>query len=1024
MPRLKLKPTHKAVKEYYEALAKFERLGIKHEGAVRSAFQTLLQSCSRQFKLTVTPEYQRKVNGGGRISVDAALLDSYNYPYGYWEAKDSQDELTKEVKVKFEKGYPRNNILFQEPRRAILYQNGKLVVDESIQQAEKLVRVLELFFDYAAPEYASFEDAIKDFKEQISEHAQRLKALIEGEQKTNKQFSEAFASFIELCRQSINPNLSTDAVEEMLLQHIMTERIFRRVFNNPDFVKRNVIAAEIEKVIAALTSKAFNRDAFLQPLDHYYTAIEKSASGIDDFQQKQKFLNTVYEKFFQGFSVKVADTHGIVYTPPQIVEFMVNSVEEILETEFGRSLSDKNVHILDPFVGTGNFIVHVMQKIKPSALTHKYRHELHCNEIMLLPYYIAAMNIEHEFYERTGAYEPFEGICLVDTFDLAEKRQTELFNTVNKQRVLRQKECPIFVVIGNPPYNAGQVNENDDNKNRSYPAVDERIRVTYKKSSKAKLLRKLDDPYVRAIRWASDRISGEGVVAFITNNSFVEELSFDGMREHLAKDYDKIWILNLGGNVRKNPKLSGTTHNVFGIQIGVSINLLVAKRGSESKQKSSIHIASTGEGWRREEKYRHLDFGRCVSGLQWRSFRGDRRAPWNLECSNAEFHEFLPLLDKMSTSKEKPRSIFAEGSLGVSSNRDTTAFDFNREALWIKLKSFETSYNEEVDRYHRLAVKPDPDLFVRYDAIKWSDTLKRHLASYHKLAVDSLRIAQAQYRPFVRNFVYLSDIVLDRPAKFSAWRTNDDESAANIVLCVTGAGSFRPFHTLATKAVACLDSLDKTNCLPLFTLASSGSSRRDNITDWALNEFRTKYDDKKITKWDIFYYVYGVLHHPEYRRRFAANLRRELPRIPLAPDFWDFSAAGKRLAEIHTDYEQQPEYLLEQIENREVKINWRVERMKLSKDKRSLIYNDFLTLSGIPIECFDYCLGNRSALDWVIDQYRVKTDKRSGIVSDPNRPDDPQYIVRLIGQVITVSMETLKIVSALPDLGLKPENRK
>jgi predicted helicase len=384
----------------------------------------------------------------------------------------------------------------------------------------------------------------------------------------------AFDDFLALCRQSINPNLSAQAVEEMLIQHLLTERIFRTVFNNPDFTRRNAIASEIEKVIDALTSQSFSRDGFLQSLDRFYKAIDSTAKTIDDFSQKQQFLNTVYEKFFQGFSVKVADTHGIVYTPQPIVNFMVRSVEDILQKEFGKSLSSPDVHILDPFVGTGNFIVHIMQAIKKTALAQKYHNELHCNEVMLLPYYIASMNIEHEFYELTGSYEPFEGICLVDTFELAESKQISFFSTENTARVEKQKRTPLFVIIGNPPYNANQQNENDDNKNRKYKVMDRRVAETYAKDSKATNKNALSDPYVKAIRWASDKIrdTGEGIVALVTNNSFIEDRPFDGLRKDLEREFDAIYVLDLGGNVRRNPKLSGTMHNVFGIQVGLVSN--------------------------------------------------------------------------------------------------------------------------------------------------------------------------------------------------------------------------------------------------------------------------------------------------------------------------------------------------------------------------------------------------------------------------------------------------------------------
>jgi predicted helicase len=590
MERLNLKSTHKPVQNYYEALRQFKTIGISHEGAVRSAFQTLLEHCSRQFRWKVVPEWAIRKNGGHPIRVDGALVDEYRLTHGFWEAKDTDDDLAKEVKKKIAAGYPSNNIIFQAPDRAILMQNGRVVLDEDISEADALVHALKSFFDYVPPEFEDWLDAVEHFQNQVPELGQTLKDIIEREAKSNTRFRTAFDDFFALCRQSINPNLSKEAVEEMLIQHLLTERIFRTVFNNPDFTRRNVIAAEIEKVIDALTSQAFSRDAFLQKLDRFYVAIDKTARTIEDFTQKQEFLNTVYEKFFQGFSVKVADTHGIVYTPVSIVNFMVRSVEDILQKEFGKSLSSADVHILDPFVGTGNFIVHIMQAIKKTALPQKYHHELHCNEVMLLPYYIASMNIEHEFFEATGKYESFDGICLVDTFELAEAKQISFFSTENTARVERQKRAPIRVVIGNPPYNAWQLNENDNNKNRKYKVMDRRVAETYAKDSKATNKNALSDPYVKAFRWASDRIGDEGIVAFVSNNSFIESLAFDGMRQNIEKDFDEVYVLDLGGNVRKNPKLSGTTHNVFGIQVGVSVNILVRKRKSVGTRSGSDGI--------------------------------------------------------------------------------------------------------------------------------------------------------------------------------------------------------------------------------------------------------------------------------------------------------------------------------------------------------------------------------------------------------------------------------------------------
>ena len=497
-----------------------------------------------------------RASKGNRIVIDGTVLNEYGLPFAYWEAKDMDDDLAKTIIDKREAGYPLDNILFQNPQRAILYQNGHEAMDLDITEPTNLIRALQFLFSYAAPELDNWQTAVTDFREHVPDLASELKERIEQRYETDPAFKKTFTDFYDTCRTAINPELSQDAVEEMLMQHILTERIFRTVFDRSDFTRRNIIAREIENVSDVLMRENISRDSFLGPLNRFYIVIEQAATLCKDFSQKQHFLNTFYEKFFQRFSEDVADTHGIVYTPQPIVDFMVNSVAHILETEFGRSLSDGEVHIIDPFVGTGNFIVRLMQDIQGTALEEKYRHELHCNEVMLLPYYIASLNIEQEYYQRTGTYLPFEGIALADTFELMEQEQGELFTQENTERVKRQKTEDMFVVIGNPPYNIGQINENDNNKNRPYETMDTLLKETYSRASKATNKVALSDPYVKAILWASKRIGEEGVVALVTNNSFLDGLAFDGMRKHLAQDFDAIYILDLGGNARKGLKLS------------------------------------------------------------------------------------------------------------------------------------------------------------------------------------------------------------------------------------------------------------------------------------------------------------------------------------------------------------------------------------------------------------------------------------------------------------------------------------
>ncbi len=1021
MPKLNLKSTHQPVKAYYKSLAEFERLGVAHEGAVRSAFQSLLESCGRQVQWTLVPEHSISLGRNRRIVIDGALIDAFNLTHGYWEAKDIHDDLPTEVQRKFAASYPSDNILFQTPKRAILWQNGERILDEDLTDPKRLVETLEAFFLYRPQAIAEWEEAVAQFKDKVPDIGRGLAAKIQQERRTNGRFTAVFADFLEKCRSSINPNLSEAAVEEMLIQHLLTERIFRTVFSNPDFTRRNVIANEIEKVIDALTSQSFSKRDFLESLNRFYSAIERTAETINDFSKKQHFLNTVYEQFFQGFSVAVADTHGIVYTPQPIVDFMVKSVEHILKTEFDRSLSDAGVHIIDPFVGTGNFIVRTMCAIRRTALEDKYSSELHCNEVMLLPYYIASMNIEHESYEATGYYQPFEGICLVDTFELAEDEQMALFTAENTARVEKQKETDMFVVIGNPPYNVGQVNENDNNKNRKYNAMDTRVRNTYAKDSQATLKRQLQDPYVKAIRWAADRIGAEGIVAFVTNNGFLDGVAFDGMRKHLVDDFSTMYVLDLGGNVRKNPKLSGTTHNVFGIQVGVSINFFVKSRG-DVETAAKIFYSCVDRDWRKEEKYSYLDKKGHCGNVEWKEIVPDERHSWLTEgLHNREFAAFLPMGTKEAKAGEsKEAVIFQTYSSGVNTGRDAWVYNFDRDALAENIQRMIGTYNAEVDRWKRTERKKKVDDFVECDnaKIKWSSTLKNKLRGGKTAEFAEERIRHSLYRPFTKSHLYFHNAINDRVGVFPAIFPTPKSETENQTIVVPGAGGRADYWCFCTDTISnlSLTSLDSSQCFPFYTYGEDGANRRENITDIVLARFRLNYQDDNISKWDIFHYVYALLHHPAYRECYRANLKLELPRIPYEPDFWAYVKMGKRLAEMHVGYDDVPEHPLEFVENPDLPLDWRVEKMQLSKDKTQIRYNDFLTLAGIPPEALDYRLGNRSALEWVVDQYAVKTDKRSGIVNDPNRADDPQYIVKLLQKVIAVSVETVETVKKLPHL--------
>ena len=1026
MSDFNIKPTHKPIKTYYAELEKYAQHGVENEGTVRAAFQNLLQHYCHQSDLTLLCEKTHYTPEKRRITPDGEVVDTFGLPHGYWEAKDTHDDLYTEADKKFAAGYPSKNLVVQSPTHALLYQHGRLQLDLDISEPRNLIQVLKGFFAYQEENISAWHTAVAEFRDTVPELGDKLAALIETERQNNPHFQEVFTNFHRQCQASINPHLSIAAVEEMLIQHLLTERIFATVFRNRDFTRRNIIAREIEKVIDVLTEHALNRDQFLRILDPFYVAIEQTAATITDFSQKQGFLNTVYEQFFQGFSIKVADTHGIFYTPQPIVDFMVKSVEQILQTEFNRSMSDSGVHIIDPFVGTGNFIVRIMQELDPISLERKYTAdppELQCNEVMLLPYYIANLNIEHQFYTATNRYASYQGICLVDTFGVAEERQMQLFTPANTERVKKQKETPMFVVIGNPPYNSGQVNENDNNKNRTYETMDKLIAETYAKDSKATLRNKLYDPYVKAIRWALDRIGEEGVVAFVTNNSFLDGVAFDGMRKHLADDCDVIYILDLGGNARRGLKVSDA--NVFGIRVGVSINLFMKNRENPSES-PRIFYYRTDDLWNRKQKFDFLNESQHIGSIAWKPIQPDTRHTWLTEGLHAEFDTFTPMgTQQAKSAKGKVEDvIFKTYSNGVKTNRDAWVYNFDQNTLTENISGMIDTYNAEVARWEQQMdrkVKLD-DFVVSGDTkIKWSRDLKAKLKRGRTTEYTNDKVRTSFYRPFTKLNLYfdqtMNDVVAVFPSIFPTLYTETE----NRMICVAGIGDRKGFGCLITNRITTFDlAFEKTQCFPFYTYDEDGTNRRENITDWALAHFRTRYKDDTITKWDIFHYNYGLLHHPDYREKYEANLKRDLPHIPFAENFWGFAEAGKRLADLHVDYESQPEYdKLQLVPNPDVPLNWRVEKMKLSKDKSSLIYNDFLTLGNIPPKAFDYRLGNRSALEWVVDQYRVKTDKRSGIVNDPNRINDPQYIVKLIGKVITVSLETVDIVNKLPALEIK-----
>ena len=858
-------PDSPILHDYHATLANLQKLGKTHEQATRIAFSTLLDSFSKTAGWTLVLEDALS----NRKRPDGALLDNFGLPRGHWEAKDLGDDLDAEIKKKKKIQYPLANTIFENTQRAVLYQNGRETAQFDLRKTDQVASLLTSFFNHTDQDIEGFHQAVSEFQNRIPTLAGALQKIIEAEPEQNPAFKNAFASFHELCRQALNPTIAREAIEEMLVQHLLTERLIRNVFNNPQFTSRNVIAGEIETVIGALTSRNFNREEFLISLDPFYKEIENVGRKITDWSEKQHFLNTIYERFFQGYSTSRADTMGIVYTPQPIVDWMCASVDRVLQEQFGQSLSTRGVRIIDGCVGTGNFIVNLLRRINGRDLPYKYANDIFCNEIMLLPYYIASLNIEHEYFERTKTYKGFEGICFADTLDLSE---TNLFSEENTVRIKRQKAAKLKVVIGNPPYNVGQKNENDNNKNRKYPLLDRRIKDTYAKASNATNKNALADPYVKFFRWASDRLNGDdGIVCFVSNNSFADQIAFDGMRKHLATDFDQIYHLDLHGNVRQNPKLSGTTHNVFGIQVGVGITIAVRKKGAEK----AIKYFRVPEDWRKTQKLEWLKETKDIGGVDWSTLSPDAKNNWLTAGMHDEFETFLPMGTKAAKAHwgVTVEAIFKNYSRGAETTRDSWMYDFNHEQLSGDARSMIETYNAEVDRWIS-AGRPKPvDDFVLNDEtkIKWSSRLKECLQRGEKTEFKKESIRHATYRPFTRQLLYFDNVMTHRQGQIPKFFPTSESENENSVIWLK-VGSDWPMFSLMTNHIPDLLPQGGSQCFPFYTYAEDGSNRTENITDWALEKFRAEYSDDAISKRDIFHYVYALLHHPAYREKYAENL--------------------------------------------------------------------------------------------------------------------------------------------------------
>lgn len=889
-------------------------------------------------------------------------------------------------------------------------------------------------------------------------HIERISALI----KDDENVREHFKVFLKGLRDSLNPGITENEAVQMIAQHIITMPVFEALFGEYEFAKSNPVSITINSFLSSLQDQRLDEASDAEVLEDVYTSVRRRAAMVTSDTARQQLIRDLYEKFFKVAFKQTSEKMGIVYTPNEVVDYILHATNRLLQKEFGQSLSDEGVNILDPFTGTGTFIVNLLQdeKLMPSdKLPAKYRSEIWCNEILLLAYYIATINIEYAYHSRMPEeYEPFEGAVLTDTFQMYEEGDTidlEVFSD-NTQRVLREMKAPIHVIVGNPPYSAGQKNANDNNANHSYPTLDAIISEKYATLSKANYKSALYDSYIRAFRWATDRIGDKGIVSFVTNGGWLDAQSMDGFRKALVEEFSSIYVFNLRGNQRTQGEQSRKEGGkVFGSGSRAPIAITTLVKNPASEEHGVIYYHDIGDYLDREAKLAIVASAVDGEPFDWESLKPDKHGDW-LNQRDDSWYDYAPLgLSNRFTAITN--GLFSGYTLGVSTNRDPWVYNYSKTALNQNVQALIAHFNKEQCRYRESGTTAKPEDFVDRDSQKaaWSSNLYKAIQRGEALQYNAEQDRISSYRPFVKQWLYLDSQLNERPGQVQhLFPLKDSE---NLCIAITAGDKS---SALITNAIPNLHYVGDSQCFPLYWYEKKKSLggmlaeeteeyiRHDAITDESLGFFRRAYPRVfdahgkskarakadggiELAKEDIFYYIYGILHSPEYRKRFEANLKKELPRIPLAENFRTFSLAGRRLAQLHLGYESVQPYPLTVRGN--ASNPGRVQKMKWDKckdpetgkkldDHTTLIYNENLTFSDIPEAANEYKVNGRSPLEWMIDRYQVKTDKTSGIVNDPNDySDDPTYISGLIPRLVTVAMETLEIVSTLPALNEKPQ---
>ena len=1005
-------PAYPHIDRYYDELSQLiEYGGLANEENIRSAFQNCLAAyCAEHSeRLVLVPELRSDRSN----KPDGTIRDSLRMTRGLWEAKDTYDDLNREIRNKLSQGYSGDNILFEDSRTAVLVQDHHEAMRTDMADPAALHELIRKFLGYELPEIKEFREARHQFQTDLPAVLERLRETVVEAEAGNSGYQEAARIFLELCHQSISPEVSNDHVREMLIQHILTKDIFLRVFDEDQFHRENSVARQLD----ALERTFFTGDVRRQAIDRlrsYYGAIGRAADDIAGYGEKQHFIKGVYEDFYQAYNPGAADRLGVVYTPNEVVDFIIRGTDWLLQKHFGKTLADNNVNILDPATGTGTFITNLINHLPADRLEYKYLNEIHANEVEILPYYIANLNIEYTYKERTGRYLEFPNLCFVDTLDnmdwqgasgAAVQRQTQLnlggVSEENWIRVQEQNEKPISVIIGNPPYNANQQNWNDANANREYPVIDRRVRETYVASSSAQKTKQYD-MYKRFIRWASDRLADNGIVAFVTNRSYVDKHQDDGFRKVTTREFNDVYIIDLGGDVRGKSR-SG---NVFGIMTGVAVGFFV--RRSSAYGESALHYHALDDQQSGVEKLGSLA-NLDVSVIDFDEITPDAKNSW-LDQGTAEFGLLVTLTDrqtKLAKLGSDDRALFRLYSMGVSTNRDDWVYDFTVSNLRDKALFFADAYNELLDAGDESF---DP-------VIKWSRDLRNEFQRRRRIVYSEASRNQVLYRPFVvkhhfADFTMNDVLTANHYEMFGA-----DLKQPNKVICFQSTSARRPFAALVAATVP--DNhlfFDGTQCLPLYRYTADGE-QVSNITQWGLRQFRERYGNDSISAEDIFAYIYAMLHDPAYRHRYEVDLRREFPRAYFQEDFAWWAQQGRELLDLHLGFDTADPWPLQRVDKDGVMPMRAI--LRADEERNVITLDEQTSLSGVPSEAWEYRLGSRSALEWVLDQYKERKPRDPTIRERFNTyrfADYKERVVDLLGRVCGVSAFTTTIVN---ELGLR-----